>query len=180
MSKEIGFTVVLSIIICLGIVQGILICLFFTRHVEKHQNHPIYRVRHPKFLFVTVMISPIRVITRALNGILIVNEIVSPFVYLVIIRFLYYCVGIVFPMTRMWHLWYDLKFQRIQQTVISRKSLDHASDFDLNKLSCFFRHPRVFGKPFYTLISLEILFFVTWIMNLFADIYDHERKYLIS
>lgn len=75
-SVEILTSILIILMIC-GLIEIILISLFWKYHLSKHKSHPVYRIRNPLFWMISLIGSAVFVITRSIILCLAINHKIS-------------------------------------------------------------------------------------------------------
>ena len=90
----------LIIVAIIGMIELILVFVFWFTHLRHYKKHPIYRIRHPIFWMVCLCFACIITISRAIGIYLYLNHYISLNAVLQQQSFSILLFGINFPMAR--------------------------------------------------------------------------------
>eukprot|EP01084_Bolivina_argentea_P173332 300210_1 len=171
-----------SLLLCItaiGIVQLVLILLFWFLHLKKYRNNPIYKIRSPRFWISSVLTSAIVFVLRAIITYLRINSYISQNAFSVITALIVIMMGFSFDFGRVLFLWYSLKLQRFQQDSFIQT---HLCSVKQSKTPFFYRNANFFGNPrkaFSALQCLMLLLFIMYTLTLLVADKPETAKDLV-
>eukprot|EP01084_Bolivina_argentea_P319290 553801_1 len=154
-----------------GIIQLLLAFLFWYRHLNNLNSHPIYRIRHPIFWQICLYVGSLQITLRGLLTFLRLNYHITPQLYHLLNPFCVILMGFAFPFGRVIILWYALKLQRFDQTkLIEKHLLTEKSSSTKNKIPFLYKHSKFFGQPQRIFVAIESVLFIGYIVVIILSI----------
>ena len=97
MSEYNTFIVVIGVI---GIIQWILVLMFYFFHIRKYQSNPVYHIRKPTFWSVCLCIGCLQITLRSITTYLLLNAYIQRLMYYTLNSFNQLLFGFSFPFGR--------------------------------------------------------------------------------
>eukprot|EP01083_Nonionella_stella_P277294 942639_1 len=161
-----------------GLLQLLCVLLFWLCHLRHHQNHAVYRIRHPKFWIFCIALSSFDITWKAMISYLRIREQISVDLYQIlnssgVLLFEFggcFCRGFV--------LWYTVTFQQREETLLFERVLgsqDTSTEFQRQSTRNYdraflYRYEKHMSNPLRVFVYLESLYValcvIGWLLTL--------------
>eukprot|EP01083_Nonionella_stella_P154046 495842_1 len=151
-----------------GLLQLLCVLLFWLCHLRHHQNHAVYRIRHPKFWIFCIALSSFDITWKAMISYLRIREQISVDLYQIlnssgVLLFEFggcFCRGFV--------LWYTVTFQQREETLLFERVLgsqDTSTEFQRQSTRNYdraflYRYEKHMSNPFRVFGLFQAWYFI--------------------
>eukprot|EP01083_Nonionella_stella_P176346 616702_1 len=148
-----------------GILLLMSMILFWHCHLRYHQDHPVYRIRHPKFWIVCVCLISFQITWKGIITHLRIRSYMSIIVHQILNQFGVLLLGYGCIFARGFVLWYTVKSQQHEQNLLFRRVLTSKSYEKKVPKSFLYRYEQHFSNPFRVFGLLQAFYFILCVVG---------------
>eukprot|EP01083_Nonionella_stella_P284360 968019_1 len=147
-----------------GILLLMSMILFWHCHLRYHQDHPVYRIRHPKFWIVCVCLISFQITWKGIITYLRVRSYMSILVHQILNQFGILLLGYGCIFARGFVLWYTVKCQQHEQNLLFRRVLTTEYNVKVKK-PFLYQYEQQLSNPFLVFCLLQSVYFILCVVG---------------